>query len=450
LQEHTKRLGYAPIGKLLVSLSLPSIGGLLATSLYNIVNTFWLAKLGYEAIAALSIVFPYQILTYAIGGGTGIGVAALISRRFGENDVDATNHVAGQIFFLSAFWGLCFVLVTVFFAESILRAIGATPDIMDFSTQYLVTVAYGIPSIIFVQIVGNLIRGSGDGVKPMVIMIIPCVINIILDPFMILGLGPFPEMGVRGAALATVIAQVSGGLLGLYYLFSRRTVFRIKFRHLKPDITILRDIYRVGTSAMILQITESLSFMLFNRVVSSFGSVAIAALGMAMRVSDFTFMPIMGLSNGLLPIVGFNYGSNNYQRLWRSVKLAASSIMLLLIIFTIFIELLTPQLIGIFSQDAALLATTIPAMRIMLSTLAFIGPTILFITTFQGLSRGSMALVLSLARQFFIFIPLLYLMSYLFGLYGVWISLPISDFIGFALTFIFTYLEYRKHKMSYN
>lgn len=448
MQERTERLGYAPIGKLLVSLSLPSIAGLLTTSLYNIVDTFWVAKLGYEAIAALSIVFPYQILVYAIGTGTGIGIGALVSRRFGENNIEATNHVAGQIFFLSVFWGLLFMLVTLLFSESILYAIGATPDIMDFSTQYLVIIAYGAPSMIFVLVVGSLIRGSGDAMKPMVILVTACIINIILDPLMILGIGPFPEMGVRGAALATVIAQSCGAFLGLYYFFARKTVFRINFHHLKPDISILSDIYRVGASAMILQITESLSFILFNRVVSSFGSMPLAALGMAMRISDFTFMPIMGLSNGLLPIIGFNFGTQNFKRLWRSVKLATWSLVLLLFIFTLIIELFTPQLIGIFSNDPELIAATVPAMRIILSTIVLFGPNMLFITTFQGLSRGKMALILSLLRQFLLFIPLIYIMPYLFGLYGAWWALPISDFLSFVLIISFTYREYKKQKSS--
>jgi putative MATE family efflux protein len=448
VQEHTERLGYAPIGKLLVSLSLPSIAALITTSLYNIVDTFWVAKLGHEAIAALSIVFPYQILFYSIGSGTGIGIGALVSRRFGENNIEATNHAAGQIFFLSALWGLLFMLFTIFFSGSILSAIGATPDIMEYSNQYLVIVVCGAPQIIFVLIASNLVRASGDAVKPMVMMIVACVTNIILDPFMILGIGPFPEMGVRGAALATVIAQSCGAFLGLYYLFSHKTAFRVKAGHLKPDVPILRDIYRVGASAMILQITESLSFILFNRVVSSFGSIAIAALGMAMRVADIAYMPIIGLSNGLLPIVGFNFGTQNFKRLWHSVKLATLSIFLLLAVFTLLIETLAPQIIGIFSDEPELLAATIPTMRITLSTLALVGPTILFITTFQGLSMGTMALVLSLIRWCILFVPPLYILSRFFGLYGAWWSLPISDALSFILTFIFIYLEYKKRKSS--
>ncbi len=446
MQDYTERLGYAPLGRLLIKLSLPSIAGTITMSLYNIVDTFWVAKLGHEAIAALTIVFPYQILFYAVGGGTGIGIGALVSRRFGENNPDAANHVAGQIFFLSVLWGIVFMIVAVFFSESLLKAFGATPDIMEYSTQYLVIISYGAPPMIFILVISNLIRGSGDAIKPMVIMITASVINIILDPFMILGIGPFPEMGIRGAALATIIAQSVGAVIGLYYFVARRTTFWIRASHLLPSLPILRDIYRVGAPTSVMELTESLAFVLFNKVVSTYGSIAIAAVGLAMRISDLAFMPIMGVSNGLLPIVGFNFGARNFKRLWRAVKLASVGIFMFLAVATVFIEIYTPGLISIFNKEAEVLEVAVPSMRILLSTMALIGPTIMFVTAFQGLSRGGTALILSLVRQFIVFVPMLFLFSYLFGLYGVWYSLPASDTLGFVVSFGFIYAEYQHQK----
>ncbi len=446
MQKHTERLGTSPIGRLLFSLSIPCIAAAITLSLYNIVDTFWVARLGYGAIAALTIVFPYQILFFTVGNGTGIGLGALVSQLFGKQEQEATNHVAGQIYFLSAVWGLFFIVAPHFFAEGILSFLGATPDIMDYGRQYLVIISYGAPLIIFTQIATSLIRGSGDAVKPMIITISACVINIILDPFLIMGIWLFPKMGVSGAAWATTIAQGCGALMSLYYLAFRKTSFHIKPGYLMPDLHILRDIYRIGASAMVLQITESLSFILFNKVVSGYGSIHIAAAGMAMRISDLAFMLIIGLSNGLLPIVGYNFGSQDYKRMWRSVKLALVSIVVLLLSITFFIELLAPQIISVFSNEGELLAATIPAMRIMLSTLCFVGATMLFITAFQGMSRGMLSLILSLVRQFFFFIPLLYLLSYLFGIIGVWVSLPASDVLGFTVTLLFIWREYRKYE----
>jgi putative MATE family efflux protein len=448
MQEHTERLGYAPLGRLLIALSLPGVFSSITTSLYNIVDTIWVGRLGHEAIAALTIVFPYQILFYAIGGGTGIGISALVSRRFGERNVDAANRAAGQIFFISAFWGFLFMLVAVLFADDILPLIGATPDILEYSKQYFVIISCGAPLMILAMVMSSLFRGSGDAVKPMIIMMTGTVINIILDPFLILGIGPFPEMGVRGAAWATVIAQSGGALLGLLFLITGKTAFRIKAAHIRPDWSIIREIYRVGAPTAVFQITESLVFFLMNTVISSFNSVAIAALGLVIRVSDFAYMPIMGVSHGLLPIIGFCFGARNFKRLWEAVKKAIGGISLLLLGITILIEIFAPQIIGIFSKEPALLSIAIIAMRISMISMTLIGFSILITTTFQGLSQGTTALVLSLIRQFIVFVPLLYLCRWLWGLNGVWISWPIADAGSALVSFSFIYREYRRQRKA--
>ncbi|MFA5308170.1 MAG: MATE family efflux transporter [Dehalococcoidales bacterium] len=446
MQEYTERLGSAPLGKLLIALSLPGIASTITTSLYNIVDTIWVGRLGHEAIAALTIVFPYQILFYAIGGGTGIGISALVSRRFGEGKADQANGVAGQIFFLSALWGLLFIMVAVLFADDILPLMGATPDILEYSKIYLTITSYGAPLMIVALLMSSLYRGSGDAMKPMVIMIFATVVNIVLDPLMILGLGPFPEMGVRGAAWATFIAQACGALLGLGFLFAGKTAFRIKFAHMLPDWPIIREIYRVGAPTAVFQITESLVFLLLNTVISSFESVAIASMGIVIRVSDFAYMPIMGVSHGILPIIGFCFGAKNYKRLWRAVKLAIGGISALLLVISVLIEIFAPQIIGIFSKEPELLATALTAMRISMISMVLVGVSVLVTTAFQGLSRGTTALALSLIRQFAIFLPLLYLCRWLWGLTGVWISWPITDTLNAVVSFVFIFREYRMHK----
>lgn len=445
MQEYTTRLGDAPLGRLLIKMSMPGIAATISTSLYNIVNTLWVTRIGYQAIAALTIVMPFQILYYAIGGGTGIGVASLVSRRFGEKDPEAANRAAGQIFLLSIIWGILFILITVTLKNKILPVLGARPDIMDYSRQYLVITALGAPQIIFTLVATSLIRGSGDAFKPMVIMVTSTLINVILDPFLILGIGPFPRLEVVGAALGTVIAQTAGAVIVLYYFFAGKTAYHIKLAHLRLNWPILKDIYRIGGPSMITQLLESVAFLLFNKVVSSFGSVVIAALGIVMRISDFAFMPVMGVSNGLLPVVGYNYGAGNFKRLWRAVKMAALGISIVLAVLTALMVIFAPPIVHIFSRDAALVEKAVPAMRIIMSTMLLVGPTVMFITAFQGLSQGTKSAILSLLRQFLIFVPLLFLCRYLWELNGVWISAPASDILSFSLIFTFIYREYRKH-----
>ena len=445
MQKHTERLGTAPLGRLLIALSLPGIVGTLTISLYNIVDTIWVAQIGHEAIAALTIVFPYQILFYAIGGGTGIGVSALVSRRFGEKNIEATNHIAGQIFFISAVWGCLFLIVAALFADSLLPVMGATPDIIEYARQYMVITSYGAPLIILAIVTGGLLRGSGDAVKPMIIMILGTVVNIILDPLMILGIGPFPQMGVSGAAWATFIAHACSVLLGLYYIFRHKTSFRIQTRYLRPDMSIIRDIYHVGAPTMVLQIAESFAFLLFNRIVSTYESIALATVGIIARISDFAFMPVIGVSHGLLPIVGFNFGARNIKRLWQAVKLASVGITVFLAAAVALLLIFAPQIVDIFSDDPAFIDVCARAMRIMLAAFPLIGPWMMIIAAFQGLSKGKTALVLSLIRQFIVFIPALYLLNHLFGLDGIFASLPTSDIIGFVIAMAFILVEYRKH-----
>jgi putative MATE family efflux protein len=450
MQEYTKRLGEAPLGRLIIALSLPGIISTITTSLYNIIDTISVARIGHEAIAALTISFPYQILFYAIGGGTGIGISALVSRRFGEKNIDATNHAAGQIFFLAAFWGFIFLLIAVIFADRLLPLMGATPDIIDFSYTYFTVTSYGAPMIILALCMSSLYRGSGDAVKPMIIMVVGTVINIVLDPFMILGIGPFPQMGVAGAAWATFISQACAMSLGLYFLFARKTAYHIRFSHILPNWQIIKDIYRVGAPTAVFQLVESIIFLLLNTIISVFGSVALAALGLIMRVSDLAYMPIMGVSHGLLPIIGYCFGAGNYKRLWDALKKATLYITVLLAAITVLIEILAPQLIGIFTQEPELLDISVTAMRIAMISMVLIGFNVLATTTLQGLSKGMMALFLSLTRQFIVFLPLLYLCRYLWGLTGVWISWPIADAFSTVVSFGFIWWEYRKYHSGSN
>ena len=436
-------MGSAPLGRLLLSLSLPAMASMITMALYNIIDTFWVARLGYQAIAALTVVLPYHILVIAISVGSGIGINALTSRRFGERNIEATNHVAGQIFSLAGFLGVIFLVAAVFFSEPILIMSGATPDIMDFATQYLTILGFGMPFIFFMIIASSLLRGSGDAVRPMAFMITATVANIILDPFLIFGIGPFPEMGVRGAALATVIAQLLGAGLSFYYIVARKSAYRVKLLYLRPSLTILRDIYRVGFPSMIMQVTESVVFALFNYVVSAFGSLTLAAVGITIRIADLAWMPMWGASQGLLPIVGFNFGARLWDRLWRAVKLASGGLMLVTGVALVLLEIFAPELIAIFSDDPELMAIAVPAMRIFLSTLVIVGPSILFITTFQGLSKGKEALVLSLIRQFVFFVPLLFLLPRIWGISGVWLSVPISDTLAFLVSGLWLFREYR-------
>ncbi len=413
-------------------------------ALYGLADTLWVARLGHEAIAAITIIIPYHWIFGSIAIGTGIGINALVSRRFGENNAEAANHAAGQIYFISALLGIIYLLVAFFLTESVLILSGATPDIMDYGSQYLMTVAFGTPFLFFLIIADDLLRGSGEAIKPMIFMVISIVINIILDPFFIFGIGPFPEMGVQGAALATVISNIIGAGLFFYYInVKRNSAYQIKLRNLTPSIGILRDIYRVGFPAVMMHISESVLYIVLNNVLSQFGSMTLAVAGIILRIFELTFLPAIGASMGLLPIIGFCLGAGLWSRLWRAVKLSAISLISIMGLVTILIVIFARQIIGIFSQDPELIAIAVPAMWITMSILAFVGGRTIFITTFQGLSKGKTALLLSLIQWVGFFLPLVLILPRFLGINGVWLSMALPEPLAFLVSGLWLLREYR-------
>jgi putative MATE family efflux protein len=419
-----------------------------AMSLYNLVDTFWVGKLGYQAVAAVTVTLPFFILTSAVATGTGIGVSALVSRRFGERNIDAANHATGQTFFLSLILGSLAAAAVNLFPRQILALCGATVDVIDFGEPYLRVIGCGMPVFLFTMISRNIFQASGDAIRPMIFVVIAQVINAILAPLFIFGWGFFPEMGMAGAGVATVTANIVSTGLVVWYILSGKTAYRIQPHHFKPNFKAILEIYRVGLPAMFMIATEGVVFALFNHVIAAYGSLALAAIGIAVRISDLAFMPVMGTANGLLPIIGFSLGARLWDRLWGAVRLASWALVALMAVATVFMEIFTPQVISIFNRDSELLAMAVPGMRIFLSTLMIVGPTMVFITTFQGLSKGKDAMVLSLTRQFIFFVPGLYILPYFWGLTGIWISMPISDALGFITAGFWIYREYRIQKKN--
>jgi putative MATE family efflux protein len=448
LHETTARLGTERLSKLFPRLSTPSMVSMVAMSLYVLADTFWLGRVSYEAVAAITITFPFYALVVAIGLGSGIGANALASRRFGERNTEATNHVAGQVFPLTSIFGVVFIIPSVFFARQLAALLGAPPQIIDLTVQYLVFFGWGIPFILFRFMTRNIFHAAGDVIKPMIFIVAGSVFNAVLDPFLIFGWGPFPEMGIGGAALATTISGGLAAALSCYYLLGHKSVYRLKLHHLKPDLSIIAQIYRVGLPETLMDTTEAIVFAIFNQVVAGFGSVALAALGIAFRIADLAFIPIVGLAHALLPIVGFCLGAHLWGRLWAAVRHGSLVSMAVLAVATLLLEIFAPQVIAIFNNSPELLAVAVPGMRIFIAALILVGPAIMFIITFQGLSKGWTAICLSLARQLAILLPAMLILPHFMGLNGVWLSLPISDAGGAIVAALWLYREYHLQKRS--
>jgi putative MATE family efflux protein len=448
LQETTARLGTERLSKLLLRLGGPSMASMVAMSFYSLADTFWLGQLSYEAVAAIAVTFPFYTIVFAIGLGSGVGANALASKRFGERNIEATNQVAGQVFPLTAIFGVVFIIASVFFARPLAAVLGAPPEVVNLTVDYLVFCGWGIPFVLFRLMTRNVFHASGDVINPMIFIIVGSVANAVLDPFFIFGWGPFPEMGVGGAGLATTIGGGLTAALSAYHLVGGKSGGRLKLDHLKPDLSIIAQIYRVGLPSVLMDLVEAIVFLILTRTIAGFGSVALAALGIAGRVADLAFIPVIGVAHALLPIVGFCFGARLWQRLWAAVKQSSLIAAAVLGVASVLLAIFAPQIIAIFNDTPELLAIAVPGMRIFISAFFLVGPAIIFIITFQGLSKGWTAISLSLIRQLLFFLPALLILPRFMGLNGAWLAMPISDAAGAIVGGLWLYREYRLQKRS--
>jgi len=443
--KETKRidLGKDPIGQLLFKMGLPSIVAMLVMSLYNVVDTFWIAKISPQAIAALTICFPIQMIFGALGVGTGVGAGSFASRMFGAGKDKNAHKTAGQVLSLSLFFGLLIIIFGILFHDPILTFFGATPEILPLSRRYLTVIIYGTPFLFFMMTTDYLFRSEGNPNTPMYVISTSAILNAILDPFLIFGWGPFPELGIQGAALATVISQFLTAFLSTYFLLFAHSKYRLKWKYIVPNPAIIIAIYRVGVPTFITHLLFSLTLTVYNQKLGSFGPLAIATQGLGFRINGILMMVIFGFGHGVMPLVGFNYGASNFGRLKKVVSVAARYSALLGGISTVLIEIFARPLLMIFSRDAELLAIAVPAFRIFVLTQVLVGPTIIWINMFNGLGKGTTSMVLLMIRQILFLISLIYLLPVFFGLNGVWMAQPVSNVVVFFIILYWTRREYR-------
>jgi len=436
-------LGNDPIVPLLIKMSMPSIVAMLVMSLYNIIDTFWIAQISPAAIAGLTICFPIQMIFGAIGVGTGIGAGSFASRMFGAGENEMASRTAGQIALLSLAFGIVMMIVGTFLPAPILKLFGATPDILLLARQYFSLIVFGTPGLFFMMMSGNLFRAEGKPALAMYVMITSAVINAILDPLLIFGLGPCPALGIRGAAVATVIAQNIALLLSGYFLMDSDSRYQVTARSFFPDVIVLSSIYRVGFPAMITNVAMSLVLTIYNHTLGSYGPNAIAAMGLLFRINGVFMMVLFGMGHGVMPMVGFNFGALNYRRLVDIVKTSARYASVIGVASTLVIEIFSRPLIMAFTRDPVLLGISIPALRIYVSTQFLIGPFIIFINMFNGIGKGTTSMTLLLMRQMIFVIPLLSLLPLYFGLIGVWMAQPISNILSLFIIAYWTRREFR-------
>jgi putative MATE family efflux protein len=437
-----------PVGSLLWKMSLPSITAMVVMAFYNFVDIFWLSRLGPQTIAAVTIAFPIQMLFGGFGVGTGVGAGSFAARMFGEGKSEKANLTAGQIIFLSIFIGAAVIAPGLIFHDPILMLFGATEDILALSREYFIVYLFTTPFLIFMISAGNLFRAEGNPNYSMYALTTAALLGAILDPFLIFGWGPFPELGISGAAYAAGISQFVTGLLSLWLFMKPTSSFHIRMEHIKPNLPVIKAIYRVGFPSMVINFLISIVLTFYNHVLGAYGPAAIATMGIVFRVQGLIVWVLVGIGHGVMPLVGFNFGARLYPRLIETIHVAVRYAGILAIVSCACLQIFADPLIRIFAKDPAVVAIAVPALRIFALSLPFAGANFIWISMFNGLGKGVVAMTLLLMRDIILLIPLLMFLSMQFGLAGVWAAQPMANACLFFAALFLTRREFRSYPAS--
>lgn len=448
MKQMTTRLGEEKISKLLLNLSVPATVGMFVNALYNLVDTIFVGRgVGAIAIGGLTVAFPIQMVIMAFAMMIGIGAASAISRSLGEKNIERADYVAGNSFLCVIISSAIISTLGLIFTEPILRIFGSTETILPYAKDYITIILWGSIFFSFGMSSNNLIRAEGNAKVAMATMLIGAILNIILDPIFIF----IFKLGVKGAALATIISQFISFLYILTYLYSGKSSLKIKLHHLKPKINIIKEIFAVGSAAFSRQISGSVVAIVVNNSLRVFGGdIALIIVGILHRVTMFVFMPLFGVIQGMQPIVGFNYGAKKLDRVKEAVKLSLITTIVIATFGWLIIEFFPFTVISMFTGEAEIVEKGSSIMRIVISMIPIIGIQIVGAALFQSLGKAVPSLILSLLRQVLLFIPLVIILPRVLslGLLGIWIAYPAADILSVTLTALFLRSELKKMSLS--
>lgn len=439
------KMGVMPVGRLLVSMSLPIMVSMLVQALYNIVDSIFVARYSDAALTAVSLAFPAQNLMIAIGVGTCVGINALLSRYLGEKNFEKANDIAKNGVFLAVLSYILFLILGLTLSKFFYTVQTKDPEVIAGGTQYLF-ICFVFSFGVFGQLVfERLMQSTGKTIYTMYTQGLGAIINIIMDPILIFGLCGFPEMGVAGAAVATVMGQIVAMFLAIYLNHRKNHEVSLKWKGFKPSGRVIKKIYTIGLPSIIMNAVGSVMTFSLNNILYKFSDIAVNVLGIYFKLQSFIFMPVFGLNNGLVPIVSYNFGAAKRERLMKAVKIALSlAFGILLAGFLVFQFFSEPLLRILFEASDELVAIGVPALKII--SLSFLAAAfcIITISVLQSLGRGISSLIISLTRQLGILIPVAYLLSLTGNLNAVWFAFPIAE-VGSVICSAFMFVSaYKK------
>ncbi|ETA69043.1 putative efflux protein, MATE family [Methanolobus tindarius DSM 2278] len=449
INERSDMLANENIKKLIYRMSTPAIVGLLVQAFYNLVDTIFVGRgLGADSslgIAGISVAFPVQMLMMGISMGLGIGGASIISRALGMGDRKKAEKALGNMVILVIISSVIFTILGLVFIDPVLKVFGASESILPFAREYTKYILMGTIFFAFSAALSNTIRAEGHAKFAMSIMLISSIVNIILDPLFIFEF----NMGIMGAAVATVISQIVGCVLVLHYYTSNISLIPFRLADMVPDLALSWETVSIGMSEFIFNSVESLVFILLNQSLLVYGGdMAIAVFGIIIKVFMLTLMPIIGIKHGIQPIFGFNYGAGNLERVRETVSISNYIVFGMCILSVIVVFLIPEQIFRVFSTDAGLIDVGVPAIKISFLMMPFIGTQVVAMALLQSLGKSKGSLMITLSRQIFFLPPLVFILPLYMGLTGIWVSFPISDFLGFVVAVILMKKEVSKLVVS--
>lgn len=438
------KMGIMPVNRLILSMSLPIMISMLVQALYNIVDSIFVSQINENALTAVSMAFPIQNLMIAVGVGTAVGVNALLARSLGEKDYDKVNRIAANSVFLTILSYLLFLVIGLFWVEAFYTSQTDIEEIVQYGKEYL-TVCCCFSFGAFVQLMfERLLQATGKTIYTMFTQGIGAIVNIIMDPILIFGLMGFPKMGVTGAAAATVIGQIVAGLLAVWINAKKNHEVQIHMKGFRPDLPVIGQIYGIAVPSIIMQAIGSVMNYGMNRILISFTSTATAVFGVYFKLQSFVFMPVFGLNNGIIPIVAYNYGAKNKERVSNTIRYTVAYAMGIMVLGLLVFQAIPEPLLLLFNASETMIAIGIPALRIISLSFVLAGFCIACGSVFQALGRSVYSMLVSVARQLLVLLPVAYGLARLGSVNLVWWAIPIAELMSLAMTLFFMVRIYRR------
>ncbi len=425
-----------PILPLLLSMGVPMMISMLIQSLYNIVDSIYVSRLGTDAITAISLVYPLQNVIMAVSVGVGVGIGSVISMNLGAGDQEKADRAASVGMFLTFIHVAVFILIGIFVTKPFLQLFTKDAQVLQWACDYgyiVMIVSFGsLIQICFEKIY----QSVGAMMTTMLALGVSCVINIILDPIFIFGYFGVPAMGVRGAAIATVIGQIAGMILYIILYRKRGLAVCISFKKMRPEAELVRQIYSVGIPSTLMLALPSVLVSVLNAILSAFSEVYVAVLGLFLKLQSFIYMPANGIVQGMRPIIGYNYGAGEKKRMHKTIRVGLILTAAIMAVGTLAAQLFPQAILSMFDADVQLMDKGVEALRIISIGFIVSSVGVIFCGTFEALGMGMKSLIVSLTRQFAVNIILGWILTIPFGAAGIWLAYPVAELLGAAAAVI--------------